>query len=244
MTMKMSTPALPAPITATGSGAFSTTSRTGTFNMAMDFSSIPQVAAALGSSQLKIAEILDGSTIYMKLPAALDRSPQLRGKPWMKINLADAAKALGVSGISSLMSNPASSNPSQLLHYLRATSSNVTKVGSQTVDGFQTTHYKARIQLSRVPNGFPPAQRAQVRQAINSLEQLAHVQAIPVDVWIDHQNLVRQMAMSFSETVSGQTVSIAMTIDIPEYGPQPVPALPPASQVTNVTGASGSGSGI
>jgi hypothetical protein len=73
---------------------------------------------------------------------------------------------VGIPGLSSLLSNPTSSDPSQFLRYLRATSGGVTKVGTQTVDGFQTTEYRAKIALNRAPNAFPAASRAQVRQTI------------------------------------------------------------------------------
>jgi hypothetical protein len=133
------------------------------------------------------------------------------------------------------MNNPASSDPTQLLRYLQAASGNVTKVGSESVDGFQTTHYRAQIKLDRVPNAFPQASRPQVRQTISALERVAHVSVLPVDVWIDGRHLVRRERISFKETVSGQSLGVTITVDIPEYGPQPPPTLPPASQVTDLT---------
>lgn len=241
VSMRVSAAALPAPITASGAGTFSTARRTGSLNLAMDFSSIPQVAQALGSSTLQIEEIVDGLDIYLKLPAALANNPALHGKPWAKINLASAAQAAGISGVSSLMSNPASSDPSQFLRYLQATSGGVTRVGSESVDGVQTTHYRGQIQLDRVPDAFPPASRSQARQTISALQQVGHIHALPVDVWIDGQHLVRRMAFTINETVSGQSLSTAMRIDIPQYGPQPSPQLPPASQVTDLTGRLGGG---
>jgi hypothetical protein len=63
-------------------------------------------------------------------------------------------------------------------------------------------------------------------------------------VWIDSHNLVRQMQMSFASTAGGQTVNTAMTIDIPEYGPQSAPVTPSNDQVTDASaflGAAGAG---
>ena len=243
LAMRMKTSALPVPINAKGSGSFSLVNHTGAFGLTLDLGNIPQVSALLGGSTLTIDEILSGTTIYLKLPPALARNPALHGKPWAKINLANAGKALGLGGFSSLLNNPASSDPSQLLRYLRAASSSVTKVGTATVDGFQTTHYRGRIQLARVPNAFPAAQRAQVRQTISALQQLAHVSSIPVDVWIDGQHLVRREALSFNENVAGQKVTVALRVDVPQYGPQPAPQLPPASQVADLTGGLATTSG-
>jgi hypothetical protein len=49
------------------------------------------------------------------------------------------------------------------------------------------------------------------------------------------------MEMSFDETVSGQSLAANMRIDIPEYGPQPPPTLPPASQVAALAGSAAGG---
>lgn len=242
VTMRLTSSALPAPIAGNGEGAFNVVSHTGTFSVSLDFRSIPQVAAVLGTSRLRIDEIMDGATVYLRLPAALERGSATHGKPWVKIDLANAAKGLGASGFSSLLDNPASTDPSQFLRYLHAASGSVTKVGSATVDGTPTTQYRATIQLNRVPNGFPAAQRAQVRKTIATLQQVAHIRAIPVNVWVDDQHLVRRMEFSIAEAVSGETVNIGLRIDIPQYGPQPTPHLPPASQVTDLTGGVGSSS--
>ena len=237
--VRLSAAALSAPITATGGGKFDTADRRGSFNLAMDFGSFPQVVQALGSSTLGIQEILDDTTVYLKVPPRLAGAMGLGGKPWGKVDLASVASAAGIPGLSTLASNPTSSDPSQLLRYLRATSRGVTTIGSASVDGFQTTHYRAQIQLDRVPDVFPPASRSQARQTISALERLTHVHALPVDVWIDGQHLVRRMQLSLNENIAGQPLSTTMRIDIPEYGAQAPPQPPPASQVTNLTGRVG-----
>lgn len=234
--LRMSSPALPAPIDATGGGAFDEANRSGSFDIAMDFSSIPQVAQALGSSTLRIQEIVEGLTVYVKLPPALAHSTALHGKPWIKIDLARAAQGLGIPGLSSLASNPASSDPSQYLRYLRAAGAHVTEVGTQTIDGRATTGYRAQIQLDRVANTLPAADRAQAHQAIVGIEQMTHLHLLPVTVWIDGQHLVRRIALSFNESVSGQPLTAAIQIDFPQYGPQQPPQPPPPSQVADLTG--------
>jgi hypothetical protein len=233
--LRMSVPALPTPINATGSGAFDEATRSGTFNLSMDFGSIPQLRQLLGSSTLDIQEITKGLTVYMKLPPALSHSAALHGKPWMKVDLARAANGLGISGLSSLASNPTSSDPSQYLKYLRAASSHVTQLGTQTIDGVSTTGYRAQIQLDKVVKTLPAADRAGAQQGITSIEQMTHLRLLPVTVWIDGQHLVRRIEFSFNEAVSGQSLTAAMRIDIPQYGPQQPAQAPPADQVTDLT---------
>ena len=59
---------------------------------------------------------------------------------------------------------------------------------------------------------------------------------MPVDAWIDSAHLVRRIALNFSEQVpsSSQQVNLAMQVNFISYGPQPSPAIPPASQTTNL----------
>src|SRR5579884_2308547 len=139
--MRIGIPVLPTPLSATGSGRFDIRDHTGTLNLAMNLGSIPQAAQALGSSTLRLEEIVNRLTVYLKFPSAItSRTAAFHGKPWLKINVAQAEQGLGLGGLSALANNPTSSDPSQFLRYLRGSSGNVTKVGTGTVDGFQTTH--------------------------------------------------------------------------------------------------------
>jgi hypothetical protein len=243
MAMQIASPALPSPITASGQGAFSTPGHTGSFTLDMNLASIPQAAQALGSSTFRLQEVISGTTIYLKLPASLTSKIPSFKKAWLKLDLARAAGA-GIPGLSSLTSNPASTDPSQLLRYLRATSGQVTKVGTASVDGFSTTHYRGQINLDRVPDTLPPASRPAARQALSALERIAHIHLLPVNVWIDDHHLVRRLQMNFNQSVAGAgSLTVAIRVDIPQYGSQPAPTLPPPSQVQDITGlASGSSS--
>lgn len=236
--LQLKTPLLPSPIVGNGNGTFDFVGHSGSVSLTIDLGNIPQVTQLLGGSTLQIQEIIDGLNLYLKLPSALAHNPALHGKPWVKISLAKAARAAGIQGLSGLLNNPSSSDPSQFLHYLQATSGKVTKVGSQSVDGFQTTEYQAKVDLDRVPNGVPAADRAQVRQSIAALERAAHLHFVPIKVWIDGQHLVRRIVVSFGEAISGQSVNATVRVDIPQYGPQSAPQLPPASQVATL-GAAG-----
>jgi hypothetical protein len=232
---RITSPALPNPFTTTGSGSFDVRDHLGSVSLSMNFGNNPQVVKALGGSTLRMREVMAGQTLYFKLPPPLaGRVPG--GKPWLKVNLDAVLAARGMPGLSSLQSNPASSDPSQMLQYLRATSGGLTNVGSDGVDGFQTTHYRATIKLDRVADQVPARQRAAVRQGIAALENLTHLHQLPADVWVDGRHLVRRMRLSYAFTLpAGQKLNTLMTIDIPRYGAQPAPALPPANQVTDLT---------
>jgi hypothetical protein len=236
LTMQINSPALPTPIDATGGGSFDVGGHTGSLSLTVNLGSIPELTQVLGASSLQLEELIQGSTVYIKLPPALMSKIPGLSKPWLKINLSQAGSAAGIPGLSAIISNPAASDPSQLLRYLRETSGSVTKVGTATVDGRQTTHYRAKVSLDRVPDAFPAASRPQVRQAIASLERTTHAHLLPVDVWIDGSHLVRRLQLALGETVSGQPLNAMLAVDIPQYGQQPPPAIPPADEVEDVSG--------
>jgi hypothetical protein len=229
MNMKISSPALPAAVTGSGTGSFDSKDHSGTFTLTLVLPKTPALTGTLGTNQLKLNEIFHGGTIYMQLPAvlrgALGETP---GKTWIALNL---AKVSGVPGLGSLTGNPASSDPSEMLQYLRAAGSNVSVVGHEVVDGVPTTHYHAGLSLSGLSKALPAAERAALQQALSKLRQQAHVNQIPVDAWVDSNHLVRRIQMNVNPSTQGQSVNEQITIDIPQYGPQSAPAVPPASEV-------------
>jgi hypothetical protein len=234
--LRLGSSALPAAITATGTGSFDAPRHEGTVTTTMNLGSNPAITAALGGSKLTLVELVNGVTVYMKFPPALAGKLPGVTKPWIRIDLAKIASAAGLSGLSSLAGNPASSNPAEMLQYLRAVSGGVTRVGRARVGGLATTQYHGTISLDRYPQTVPPALRASARQTIQTIEKLTQLRELPVDVWVDGHNLVRRIRLSFDEKLpAGQQLNALYVITIPEYGPQSPPAFPPANQVSDLS---------
>jgi hypothetical protein len=235
--LAFTSPQLPAALTMTGNGAIDARDRIGQVNFAMNVGNNQALTKAFGGSTVRFEELFKGTTFYVKLPHLPgDKLPA--NKPWLKVDL---AKASGIPGFSALANNPVSSDPSQMLGYLRASGS-VKKVGSDVINGVQTTHYHATIDLSKVPNALPAANRASAKQAIASIEKLTGLRQLPVDTWVDSNNLVRRMRMTFAESLAPAVkISTLMTIDITKYGPQPAPVLPSGDQVSDVSSLAGLG---
>lgn len=219
--------ALGGDITGGGTGSFNLPRHAGRMSLSLN---LPGSLASAGT--LSLQEILDGQNVFVKLPAQV--SSQLPGhRPWIAINLEQMGRAAGIQNLTSLFGGSGSTNPSQFLQYLRTTSSNrVKQMGSASVDGFQTTHYRATIDLTKAPAAAPAAQRAGMRQAVATLEKMTGLHSIPVDVWVDRQHLVRRMTMAYTVSASGQSLRTRFRLDFLAYGPQPVPKVPPAGQVT------------
>ncbi|MGZ4184014.1 MAG: hypothetical protein ACXVUE_19650 [Solirubrobacteraceae bacterium] len=236
--LQFGSPQLPTALTATGVGSINARARTGSVVFVMNAGNDAQLKKAFGGSTLRFQELVNGTTVYVKLPPAI-ASKLPGGRPWMKVDL---AKASGIPGFSSLANNPVSSDPSQFLSYLRATSGNVSKQGTQVVNGIQTTHYHAKISLDKVPDALPAASRKGAKQAVSSIEQLTGLKQLPVDAWIDSSNLIRRMRLAFAESPAPSVkLNIAMTMDFLKYGPQSSPNFPSADQVTDASSLSAPG---
>ncbi|HET9719454.1 MAG TPA: hypothetical protein VFP55_05205 [Solirubrobacteraceae bacterium] len=220
--------ALGGDITGGGTGSFNLPRHTGRMSLSLN---LPGSLASAGT--LSLQEILDGQNVYVKLPAQV--SAQLPGhRPWIAINLEQMGRAAGIQNLTSLFGGSGSTNPSQFLQYLRTTSSNhVKELGTASVDGYQTTHYRATIDLTKAPAAAPAAERASLRQAVATLEKMTGLHSIPVDVWVDRQHLVRRMTMAYTVSASGQSLRTRMRLDFLAYGSQPVPKIPPAGQITD-----------
>lgn len=225
MSFTITSAQLDGPISGTASGVVDPPDHAASMSLAMDLSQVPQVAQALGSSQLQMGMVLLGQDVYVKFPKALiDQLPSLGGKPWIETN---AAKVAGLPGLSSVDDNPTTSNPTAVLKELQGGADGVTNVGQQVVDGVQTTHYQGELSFNRLWGNMPSSLRG-------VLQQITQGQGITVDVWVDAHNLVRRVVMSFTLGVAnGPSVQETSTADFSDYGPQPRPTPPPASQVSD-----------
>lgn len=232
--VKLSGAALNGQITVTGHGSFDHVRRAGSFSLAMHFGTIPLAVEELGTTAVRLKMIEDRKSVYVKVrPRSMAESAGLdSGKQWGKTNLAGVA-ALDGSSVSSLTGNSAFSDPESLIGYLPAASS-VTKAGRASVAGVRTTRYRAQIQLDRVAATVPPAARPQVRKSIASFSKLG-INALPVSVWVDRMHRIRRIAFMVDGSASGQSVTMTMHLDVPRYGRQPAPQLPPASQVAKLS---------
>jgi hypothetical protein len=115
---------------------------------------------------------------------------------WIKLDLPkdSAGAGTGFSGI----------DPTKLLDYLRRVSNDVTKVGTETVRGAETTHYRATIDL---PGGG----------------------SLPIDVWIDDQGYARKATLDADASGSHLNVVFEMY----DFGAPVNVDAPPSSEVTD-----------
>ena len=232
--MNMTSSALPQPIVMTGSGTFDTRDHAAQMGFDMALPELRKIMPASGGT-FHMEMIFRDRAMYMRMPSAMV-SKLPGGRPWLKLDISKLAAASGMPGLSSMFGGPGMQDPSQFLQYLRGVSGSVTKVGSDTVAGVPSTHYRATIDLSKAISRLSGHNAADARQLGRQLKSALRSNQMPMDVWIDSNHYVRRIVLHMNMALqTGQPMAMSMRLTVPVYGPQPEPQAPPAGQVTDLS---------
>ncbi|MEU3861596.1 hypothetical protein AB0F03_30220 [Streptomyces sp. NPDC028722] len=171
--------------------------------------------------------VVDG-VVYQK-PSGGKRDSVPGGKTWAKIDLKRLA-ARGSAGRSQV------SDPAEPVRYLRNVGSeDVTRVGTQTLDGTRTTHYRVSVPLSALSSGNA-AQERELRQQLGK-------STLPVDLWLDGQGRLRQESVRLTlhplahrTPGRGDTpVTSTTVLRFSDFGTDARVSAPPARDTADVT---------
>lgn len=227
MSMEMEMDGPTGTVTTSAEGAFEMTAKRGHMTMQMDMADAPAGTPDMGT----IEAIFDGTVIYMKMPAL---SAQLPGnEPWMSFDLQEAGEQLGMD-LGALMQS-GSSDPTQILQYLRGASGDVETIGEEEVRGASATHYRASILFDKIVEQSPADVRDAVEMTIDQLKQWMGTDQMPIDVWIDAEGRMVRQVQGF-EYASGPAAgtSVSMTMEMYDFGVDVNVEIPPPSQVTDL----------
>lgn len=163
-------------------------------------------------------ERLLNNTLYMKMPM-LER--QTNGKPWVKFSLSELSSRSGVN-MSQMLNQTQQANPANYTKMLTA-SKNVHKVGTETVNGVQTTHYAGTYDAQKAMSKLSSSHQSQVRS------QLQSMRAIHFDLWTDNKQLPRKLTMHGNANSTNFTVTENFT----QFGAPVSVSAPPATQTAD-----------
>jgi hypothetical protein len=176
-----------------------------------------------------VQELTKYPYIYMRLPAGAG-SALAENKPWARANIDVYTQALGAS-------SPVGGNadgPTQMLDLLKSSAS-ISKLGSQDIRGVKTTHYHALIDLDRYAAALKGSQRIDAQHSAQLLKRMTGANSLPIDVWIDSRQRVRRTSMHVRLCTKEGELSETMTMNLYDYARQPLVAVPPAAQTTDIT---------
>jgi hypothetical protein len=220
------------PMTLSGSGDFNFADGEG--ELVSQLTGLPAAAAGpLHAGSIEFTELYAKGALYMRSPQLTANLPG--GARWIKLDLAELAQASGLD-LQSLTSGQ--SNPAQVLEYLKASGGTITRLGSATVRGTPTTHYHATIDLATVLRREASASHGEARQAIEKLISQRAGATVPIEVWVDHRDLVRRMSMVLVESAAGEQVKVLLALELFNFGATPSVNVPAPGEVLDATGGS------
>ncbi len=161
--------------------------------------------------------IFEGKTTYLRVPELGGGLPQ--GKRWVRFDLQKVAaqQGLDLSGMTW-----GSADPARMLSFIRDVAS-VQEVGSATIRGVDTTHYRGTIDVEDLLSG---------RAADLGV---TGANSIPVDAWVDAEGRLRRLVYSFEASLHGQRVEQALRMDVFAFGADVDYDLPPEHRVIDMS---------
>ncbi len=202
----------------------------GTVKGTMVYHQKPQIATDVTLDQIDVAGqnvpggvrvILIGQTAYLKIDALSKLVGG--GKPWIKVDLAKASESAGVD-LGQFLSQAQQMDLQSSVKMLTS-SKDVSKVGTETVGGAETTHYKGTFKVADAVKQLTP----ELQQKLQG--QLTHVQDMKFDAWIDAQNLPRKVDMNGA---AGDG-TFRMTSTFGQFNEAAEVSPPPADQVGDLS---------
>jgi LppX_LprAFG lipoprotein len=175
-------------------------------------------SAGDGAQTVDMHELMAGTTVYVRSNALAGRLPG--GKSWLRVDVGNAMKSLGVD-----LGSLTSQTPADAFARLKAAGT-VTKVGGGTIGGTAVTHYSVVLDLG------------QVTKLTKRLH--ADVSYAPVDVWVDAGGLVRRMHVAAVYGGSGSATlpqsALDMTMTLSDYGEPVAVTLPTDAETFDASG--------
>lgn len=146
------------------------------------------------------------NTMYMR---ASQQSLALFGKHWVGVAITGGSQAGAAQ-------TPTGNDALSFLHLMPGATGDVRVLGHETIDHVRTTHYRVSIDVAKAEQSMPPQFQ---HGSAGQLAQLG-VSTLPLDVWLDAQNKLRQEKLSLDVQqmhfgmqvrVSGSTSPIQVT---------------------------------
>jgi hypothetical protein len=189
--------------------------------------SLGDLKGILSMADLKVITTKqDGKPVlYLQAPGLIPG-----GKPWIKLDVEQALAALGAAGKAQGLLGVTGQSPADALKLLEQVGS-VAEVGTETIDGAETTHYHATVDVAEaLANAGAPA------EALAAVKASGVATKVPVDVWIGTDDgYVHRMHVSYGSDVNGQSFSGELTMTLSDWGTDVSVDVPDDSEVLDVT---------
>lgn len=232
MSMQMTTVMPQGEFSMDAEGAYDYANQRGAMTMQLDLGEMTGQ-----SGPMDVEMVFEDMVIYMKYPMLSELSAD--AKPWIRMDLQEVGEQAGMD-FGSLMQS-GTSDPTQMLQWLRGASEDIEVVGEEEVRGVMATHYKGTIDFNKVVEQAPADVRDALRSTVDMVVKTLGTSDAPFEVWIDDQGRAVRIAQSF-EYEEGAVAggSMSMTLDLFDFGTDVQVNIPPASQTSDFSELMGS----
>ncbi|MFI2629802.1 DUF1396 domain-containing protein [Streptomyces collinus] len=165
----------------------------------------------------------------MYLGGGAEMATEMDGKRWLKFDLSGSAAAKDLDKMGS--PSQAEQNPAAESTFLTG-AKDVKKVGSEKVDGVETTHYTGTVTLAELRASLKDSKgetREQREKSIKQYEKLG-VDKLTMDMWVDGEDHTKQFRMK-GQADKGP---MDMTITFVDYNKPVTVKAPPAGEVADL----------
>ena len=165
----------------------------------------------------------------MYIGAGAQAAKEMGGKSWLKFDLAALGADKGMNRLGA--TNQAQQNPATESTFLTG-AKDVKKVGTETVDGVATTHYKGTVSLDALRAAFKSGDATTRERRESSLAQYEKmgVQTLTMDMWIDGDSHTKQFRMQ-GDAAKGP---LDMTITFLDVNKPVAVTAPPAKDTADL----------
>ncbi|MBC2901226.1 DUF1396 domain-containing protein [Streptomyces cupreus] len=192
-----------------------------TVAMSMKMTALDQ--GADGSAEIRLVDKA------MYIGGNAEMAKEMDGKSWMKFDLSALGEdALGGAGTSA---GQAEQNPATESTFLTG-AKDVKKIGTEKVDGVETTHYQGTVTLDTLRDSFKDEDKATREKREKSIEQYEKmgVDELTMDMWVDGDDHTKQFRMK-GDTESGP---LDLTVTFLDYNKPVTVKAPPAEDTVDL----------
>lgn len=150
--------------------------------------------------EAELEGIVDTGALYLRAGALIDDDK------WVKIDVGGESPfgQFDPTG----MGSP---NPGTFLQYIRGAGTPEI-VGTETVNGAETTHLSGTIDLSKAEAAVPAPARDDYRESLRELEDLLGRPEATYDIWVDGEGVTRRVIFSFGSQEQGTVLTVRMDV--------------------------------
>lgn len=180
-----------------------------------------------GMPPMSMEQLLVDNVMYMHSAFFTEFLPA--GKSWIRMDLAQIGAEMGLD-FEALLEQTQGNDPLAQVEMLQSLDGEIEELGSELIRGVPTTHYRYTVDAAKAFEN--PAFEGLDLDALR--EQLGD-QQIPMELWIDRDNLMRRIrySMDIPDPESGQSIAMSFESDFFDFGAEQEVTAPAEAEVVD-----------